>query len=382
MTITYEEFDTTPAGLVAALKTKILLNPHWTDQGVTVVSTTSTGSAASNGNTVTVTSAAGFTVGQWISIGAGGANEQTRQITAINGSTITVTSTWSYTFATGSTVKTRNTVLRSTSDRGAKLIVDLEAGTWDGAAYHVLGVSAYREYTGTAPGGQTDASKSHSLYWKSSTGTATMPLHVVLSVGKNHLFFTIEGPRANEPSATSTTYGSLKTYFSFCDIIPYHVSDTVPAAVLSACHAYNNSVLSSHHLAQISRDSMDTYPWSNGRLASLDWPTMYTTDVVTMPRNCTIDGSTYLFPYVVFSEMEGLRGRLSSFYYCGTTQPSTFDYSEPVGSKVTYDGVVYKLLSINKGDGTSAIWGPFGAISNSTSITRSLVLAVPFAVAA
>lgn len=380
MTITYTEFDTTPAGLIAALKAAILVNTHWSDQGVVAVTTTSTGATTAAGNTVTLTSAAGFTVGSYLTAGVGTANEYGFLITAVVGNVVTISGTWGFIYPSGNTFKTRNTVLKSTSDRGAELIVDLEAGISTSSVVN-LNLSTYRQYTGTAPGGQTDA-KLYSIYWKIAAGLATMPLHVILSVGKNHLFISIEGPRANETSTQSTTYGSVRNYFAICDLIPYHAGDTIPAAIGIGVITNVPSTNSMSHQVHVSRDAANTASWQPGRLGSLDWPTMYTTDVVTLNRTCTIDGNTYLFPYVMASEAEGLRGRLSSFFYCGTTAPSPVaDYPEPVGTKVSYDGIIYRLLAVNKGDGTNVAWGPFGTSLNNGAITRSTVVAVPFAVA-
>lgn len=381
MTITYTEFDTTPAGLIAALKAAILVNTHWSDQGVVASTTTSTGATAAAGATVTLTSASGFTVGAYLTAGVGTANENAYLIAAVAGNVVTISGTWGVIFPSGNTFKTRNTVLKSTSDRGAALIVDLEAGAVSPTFTNLL-LSVYRQYTGTAPGGQTDA-KQYNLYWKIATGTSAMPLHVTLSAGKNHLFISIEGPRSNETSTQSATFGSGKNYFALCDLIPYHAGDAVPAAIGIGVNTNGPSTSLNSHQVHISRDSTDTISWSPGRLGSLDWPTVATTDVVTLNRSCTIDGNTYLFPYVVASEAEGLRGRLSSFFYAGTTGPTPVaDYPEPVGTKVSYDGIVYKMLAVNKGDGTNPAWGPFGASANSTAITRSTVVAVPFAVAA
>jgi hypothetical protein len=381
MTITYEEFDSTPATLIAALKTKILANTHWTDQGVVAVSTTSTGATVAAQSTVTLTSAAGFVAGQWIVVNPG-TSDALYQVSSIAGNVLTVVGTWGVIFASGSTFRTRNTVLKSTSDRGVDLIVDLEGGGLSGA---YIGTTTYRAYAGTAPGGHTD-SKNYWLYWKTSGAVMTVPLHVTLSVGKNHLFFAIEGPRPFETGPTSTTYGSIKNYFAVCDLVPYHAADTT-GAVIGISGSTNGastpavSVANSHQVA-VSRDFANTASWQPGRLASLDWPTIYTTDVVTMNRTCTIDGNTYLFPYVMVSEAEGIRGRLSTFFYCGTTSPSPVtDFPDPVGTKVSYGGIVYKLVAVNKGDGTSVAWGPFGSVANNGAITRSIIVAVPFAVA-
>lgn len=381
MAITYSEFDTTPAGLIAALKAAILTNADWTDYGVVNVTTTSTNATTSSGTTVNLTSVAGFAVGQWITVQPG-ASEITRQITNITGNTITVSTTWGAIYATGTTYKTRGTVLKSTTTGGAKLIVDLEGGT-NGLSY--TGVSVYRDWTtGTTPGGHTDY-KSYYVYYRASSGVSTMPLHVTLSVGKDHLFFSIEGPRAGEASPTSTTYGSIKNYFAISELTPYHAADTVPAVVAVGINelSVTPAVTTGGHQVAISRNKADTFSWQPGRLGTLFWPTVYTTDVIKLNRDCTIDGSTYLLPYVLFSEDEGIRGRLKHFFYAGTTDPSpAADMPSPVGSKVSYDGIVYKLVAPSKGDGSNVAWGPFGSASNSsTTPLRSLVLAVPYSVA-
>lgn len=379
MAITYIEFDTTPATLIADLKTRILTNPAWSDQGVVAVTATSTNATTAAGSTVILNDATGFTVGQWIVANPGG-SELYREITAVSGNTITISGTWTVILPIGTTYRTRNTVLRSTSDRGADLIVDLEGGQLTAAAYTF---QVYRQYTGTAPAVQTPP-RLHSIFWRVSGGTMTQVLHVVLSVSKNHLYFSIEGPRGNEAGTFNTSVGSLRNYFALCDLIPYHAADTVPAAVAIGVTNISStpSVQSySSHNVYISRDAANTVTWSPGRIASLDWPTIHTSEVVTMNRTCTIDGNTYMFPYVLFSETEGIRGRLSSFFYCGTSAIPTVttDIPEPVGSKVTYDGIVYRLLAVNKGDGTNPAWGPFGAVVNQTQVTRSIVVAVPFA---
>jgi hypothetical protein len=375
--ITYTEFDTTPAGLIAALKAAILVNAHWTDLGVVDADTTSTGATTGAGNTVTLTSATGFTVGQWITVNPG-ATEIYRQITAVAGNVITISGTWGVIFASGTAFKARSTVLKSTSDNGTELILDLEGDL----STNYMGVIAYRQWSGTAPGGWTDAKPSW-LYWKVAAGTTTMPIHVTLSAGKNHLFIAIEGPRPNETSPTSTTYGSVKNYFALSELTKYHAGDTINPAISIGVPTNTavTAVNSGGHTVGISRDAANTLSWGVGRLASLDWPTIYTTDVVSMNRVCTIDGNVYLLPYVMFSENEGIRGRLTNFFFCNTNSPSPItDYADPVGTRVAYNGIVYKLTAVNKGDGTNVAWGPFGSVANSSAVTRSIIVAVPFAV--
>lgn len=377
MPTTYTEFDTTAAGLIAALKSAILANSAWSAIDITPVSTTNTVATSSSGSTVTLTSAAGFVAGQWITANPG-ATEVYRQVTSVSGNVVTISGTWGAVYAIGTTFRTRNNIVKATTDRGADMIVDLEGADTNNGW---LGLAVYRQWTGTVPGGHVDPDL-YSIYYRATSSTSAIPVHAIVSASKNHLFISLEGPRAYELNPTSTTYGSVRNYFAISDLVPYHVADTVPAVVTAGTYNLNNpTVLQGAFRAAISRDTTNTLSWQAARLASLDWPTVVTTDVLTMPRTCTIDGKTYLFPYVVFSMAEGLRGRLKHFFYAGTSAPTyAADLPEPVGTKVTYDGVVYKLLAVNKGDNTNAAYGPFGAAGNgSTSITRSVVVAVPFA---
>lgn len=379
MAITYAEFDATPATIISALKTNILANPDWSDQGVTVLNTTVSIATTSSGTIINLASTAGLAPGQWLIVNPG-ATEVYRQITTINSATqVGIVGTVGSIYAIGTTVRTRATVLRTTTDSGAAMIIDLEGGDF---TTNGLGIAMYRQYTGTDPGGFADPSM-FGLFWKTAVMPSTSPIHVILSAGKNHLFISVEGPRQFESGTTSATYGSVRNYFAASDLVRYHAGDTVPTVIGIGAPIFSaqTSVNSGFHQAQISRDSTDTHSWRPGRLATLDWPTIGSTDVVTPNRDCAIDDSTYLLPYVLFSEFEGIRGRLSHFFYgCSNAPTPITDIPDPVNSKVAYNGVVYKMLAVNKGDGSSAAWGPFGSALNSSSIPlRSVIVAVPFA---
>lgn len=381
--ITFTEFETTPATLIADLRTAILTNTHWSDLGITEVSTTSTGATTSAGFTVALTSVAGLVVGQGITItNAGGTLTADRVISGISGTTVTVSVAWGSIFPTGSTFKTRAKVLQCTTTDGAKMIVNLEG---EQSTFNNLGVSMHTNWVGTAPDGFVDRETAF-VYFKGTGGITNMPVHVTLSVSKDHLFVALEGPRAHELSPTSTTYGSIKNYFAMSSLVRYHAADTVPTVVGIGQNrnAAAPSVTQNSHQVGISRNSTDTSSWGAGRLASLDFPTVYSTDVITMNRACTIDGRNYLLPYVLFSEAEGIRGRLQHFFYCNTNTPSpATDYPDPVGIRVEYEGVIYRIIAANKGDANQVAWGPFGSASNGAAGTqlRTVLVAVPYAVA-
>lgn len=381
MAITYTEFDTTPAGLIAAVKAAILTNAHWAELPVDEYTTTTTGATSSSGNTVTVSNPAGFVVGGAVLIGTGAA-EAARVITAVAGSTITISTTWGSIFASGTAIKTRDTVLKSTATNGAQLIVNLEG---ESTAVNYLGVSVHSSWTGTAPGGFADRTPMYVYYRSSASGATTaMPLHVTVSAGQDHLFVAVEGPRSFEAAASSTVNGSAKNYFALSTLVNYHAADTVAPviAIGQSLIGTNIGVSTNSHQVSISKESTGAAAWTAGRLATLTFPTIYSTDVVSVNRSCSIDGKNYILPYVLFSETEGIRGRLTRFFFANTNSPSpATDYADPVGTRVSQDGIVYRLVAVNKGDGTQSAWGPFGSISNGNTPSRTVIVAVPYAVA-
>lgn len=390
MTIIYEEFDTTAANLVADLKTRILSHPAWSAPAVTQSSTALTATIATSGKVATVSSTAGFHAGQIIKI-THGANIYIRLIQSIDSTTtFTITAdggSFLAIVASGSTVVGVADVVRATTTRGASIIIDLNGGP-ESFALTRLSMRVWRTLVGgNIKDTEVTESTDRYVWWRPSGGTTTQSLHVVISISKEHLFIGIEGPRSHEAGAFSTTYGYQRQYFFVSDLVPYHSSDAVPAVVLGGCSTTVSSyamVNYNSHSASVSRTADNESSWTECRLGSVVFPTAQGLETVNLERDCTLDGNKYLFPYVSFGVIEGLRGRLARFFYAGTTAPSPqTDYAAPVGERVTYDGIVYKLVAVNKGDGTStSVWGPFGAAgnNNTTSIGRTVVVAVPYAV--
>lgn len=272
---------------------------------------------------------------------------------------------------------------KATTDRGADMIFDLE----DAA------ITLYKFTIGvwSAHDGTTGTNKNTKyLNWRATgTGTgaatATMPLYVVVSAGKNHIYISVEGPRPNDPSASTAASGSVRNYFFMSSLLPYHATDTQPVVVVGGAPTDGNgyaSVTNNNHQVQTSKGRNTTMAWSNGKILSLDFPTMFTADTIAVTRPCAFDNNYYLTPYVLFDDTDGIRGRLTSFHFVGynTTSDAAEIAAAPVGTRVQFDGQWYKLLAINKSDGSSgnSTWGPFGSITNSGSAAyRSIVVAVP-----
>jgi hypothetical protein len=377
MAFVFTEFDTNPLDVYNAIKNAVVAGGDWTDISPTQITMTSSG--ATSGAALSVTDATGIVVGQAIVAEQGTVREERRKVTSVTGNALTVDANWSFSHASGTTFKSVDTVLQCTTTRGAKMIVNLQAGRAD---THWMTGSFYRDYTGTAPGGWVDR-QDWQLFWKSAAATNTAILHVMVSASANHLFVSIEGPRAHEPSTTSVTYGSQRHYFFLSDLVPYHAADTSPVVVGGApttATAAASSWTGGSHQGWISRNYANSASWTPCKLASLNVPTVFTAEVFSLQRTCTIDGNNYLFPYVVFDLAEGIRGRLAAPFYAGPTDVSpTNDFPETIGQQVTFDSKKWRIVAANKGDGTTATWGPLGAATQGTTVRRSVAIALPIA---
>jgi hypothetical protein len=256
------------------------------------------------------------------------------------------------------------------------MIVDISESHVNLAA---LVVSVWRAHDGT-----TGTEKSQRwLYHRTTAATATnIPLHCTVSASKEHLFISVEGPRANETGASSAVVGSVKNYFFMDDVVPYHAGDVNPVcfagggmAALPVASAGSNS-----HQGNFSRNFANNSSWSVAKLLTLDFPSVASTETIQPTRLTSADNKYYLSPYVAFGDESGIRGRLASFFHVGYTYSDTPEIpTPPVGQKVQYSGKWYKLIAVNKSDGASNSWGQLGSSSNSSvaNFFRSVIVAVP-----
>ena len=377
MTLIYEEFETTSANLVSDLATRILTHPDWSDQGVVNVSSNTTAALSTSGSTATVANGALFAIGDFVVVNPGASNEFRRTVTNVVGNVLTMNANNSVAFASGTPIATVVRVLKCTTTRGAKMIVDL------GGAPHTphasFGINVYNDYAGTTPRGGIEPKQFY--IWYRSGALQSAVITVTLSVSKEHIYIALEGPKPWQAGPTSTTYGSLKNCFAMSDLVPYHDEDVTPSVVAigNSMNSSTPAVTADSHQASINYTHNGLSPWHAVRLATLTFPSIYSSDIVPVNRQCGIDGNTYLLPYVVFSEIEGIRGRLARFFYANTNAPSPpTDYPDPVGTRVDYDGITYRMNTPYKGDGTLAAWGPFGSVLNTGgSAARTVIVAVP-----
>lgn len=376
MALIYTEFDTTVGELQVAIRNAILTSTDWAKINSGAAIQSSSASAAAAATSMTFVSTTGFTVGQAVRIGSGNTTEY-KNLTAVTGTTITFTGQALLNAqASGTTVYPANEVLKATTTRGADMIVDL----CDTAPLpHTLNMGVWRAHDGTTG---TDKS-ARWLFYRAAAATATAwPLHVIVSASKEHLFISIEGPRANETGATSATAGSLRNYFFMDDVVPYHAGDTNPVVYAGGGMSANAgaSVINNSFQGAFSRNYADTSSWPQTKLLSLDFPSLASTETVNVTRLAVADGKYYLAPYACFGDESGLRGRLANFFFAGYTLSDTPDVAiSPVGQEITYDGRTFKLLAVNKSDASVVTWGQFGSAANTgtTNVFRSAIVAVP-----
>jgi len=374
----YVEFDSNPQALFQDLRTQILACADWARLTSDAILASTSAPAAAAATTLTFTSgtpaAAGLVVGMVISIDDGTLREY-RTITAVAATTVTVAAL-SYAHASGTPVRAGNELYRATTTRGAQMVIDLNDAHL-AVTGPALQCALYRSHDGTTGVGKIQ----RYLYWRSGAGAATQPLHVTLSLGKEHFFLSIEGPRPNETGAVANI-GSLRNYIFMCDIVPYDAGDAVPVVFAggSSGNSATSALVSFDHVGHVSRTLDGVASWASAKLLSLDFPHGGLADTVSAQRNRQIDTKFILAPYVVFQDDSGMRGRLSSFFFAGFNQSDQYDAPPPPsGSKVTYGGESYKLLPVNRGDGTRIAWNQFGSVSNGSATTfmKSAVVAVP-----
>lgn len=376
MALTYSEFDTTLGELTVALRTAILASSDWSKINSGAVIQSTSASAAVNATALTFVSTTGFTVGQSVRVGSGPTAEY-KTLTAVTGTTITFSGqALINTQASGTAVYPLSEILKCTTTRGADMIVDLADSHVNLAA---LTLAAWRVHDGTTG---TDKSQRW-LFHRSATATATnIPLHCIVSASKEHLFISVEGPRANETGATSTAAGTVRNYFFMDDLVPYHIADTTAVVYVGGAMTGSiaSSVANNSHQGHVTRNFANTGSWAVGKLLSLDFPSLSSAETIQVTRSSAGDGKYYLAPYVYFGDVDGLRGRLASFFNVGYSTADTIEIpSAPTGQKIQYNSKWYKILAVNKSDGSQTTWGQFGSANNGStaSSSRSVLVAVP-----
>ena len=382
MTITFEQFDTTVANLRTDLVSHIVAHADWDDiTPGSLPATTLATNATNSTTTYTLTSAAGFSEGMLVKFTNAG-TDYYRYITNVAGNVITVDSTVgvALTAVNGIPVVGEVNLVKSTTTRGAEIVLDL-AGT--NRATNYLEYHMYVTHTGSTYTSGTGMSTKRRVTYSTGGQAAGNTLHVILSISKEHIFFSIEGPRPGETGATNATYGSVRNYMFACDVVPYHDSDDEPCIATWSLSAHDTSpdVGEGIHRGAVSVNSTDTSAWIPCRFPTVTLPHFASGAASNVQNLSTIDGNMYMWPYLVVQDDEGLRGRLASFFFVGINRVTVvFDFPSNTGEFFEQDGIVFKTLEVHKGDSTQPAGGGFGIFSAASGAGAyySPVVAVPY----
>lgn len=268
-------------------------------------------------------------------------------------------------------------LVKATTTGGAQMVVQLDDAA---VTSKQMQLGVYRQHDGT-----TGVDKIvRYLVWRNSvTGTTTDPLHVTVSAGKDHLYFSVEGPYSGEANPESITVGSMRGAFFLGAISPYFAADTVPAV---CCVGVEVSSSTTSLLASVSRNQANNASWVPARLLSLQVPSGSVTNNssdsrVNAVQRSASDGATYLWPYVVVENVAGLRGRLTKCHFAGFNIDGVDSVADPVPavfSRLSYGGDTYTLVAPTKpasaaGSYAYLAFGHTGDVVNSASP----IIAVP-----
>ena len=395
MAVYYSEFDTTIQNLIKDIKTRVLLNPDWSWQGFDTQIVTTSATANVGAQSVSITNGtlpAALQVGQVIRIGNYSGNHEYRTVTSFAATSISFSNGQLVnSYPSGTPIFWGSEVLRTTTVRGAPMILDLTAGMNNAEQGRKIGAGAYNEFT---PGTTTVApivtggASLRSAYFRRSNSNYSSIVHCIVSTSKDHIYISVEGPRMSEPLTANTNYGSSRGYVFMSDLVPYSSTDTIPVVVFGGQNTADSDGGSSNktHTVSTSKSIDGLATWVEGTLLALAFPTVGYGLTIGSQRMTSIDGTDkyYLSPYVLASNECGLRGRLSSFFFAGSNFSNGGEQFNPtVGSEVIYNGVTYKLSAVSKSEGAGGStysWGSFGAAANGSSDHwLSPVVAIPIA---
>jgi hypothetical protein len=257
-----------------------------------------------------------------------------------------------------------------TTTRGAAMVVDLA----DAAATAVrLQFGVYRT-TGLA-----DKIVRYAQ-WRASGGATSDPLHVVVSAGKEHLFITVEGPRAGEANPVDTSNGSYRPLFFLCDLVPYFAADAVPAVVCGGSSVASVPTSATGLTVHTSRNAVNSGSWVAGILETLQPPAGNSSARQRYSGNSlSASGVLTARPYLVFEDVAGQRGRLATFFALGwNVGANAADFPAQTYQRIGIGSATYIGLTVTRSPASAAI-SPFAETGSGDGPGNSPVIAVPYA---
>lgn len=382
-----EEVTTTVASATGYLKELILKSSDWAHLQLSTgtANTTLTADAAPGATSISTTATipSGTIITLWASTSMNGApTPECRTTTGVSGTgpyTVTFTRPLVGSYSTTHAVGV-GTYVKATTTRGAQMVVDLQDAA---ITAQRIQAAVYRTHDGT-----TGVDKvTRYLYWKSAVGATTDNLHLVVSAGKEHLYFSVEGPRVGETN-TDSSVGSMRQFLALSDIAPYFNSsfDLVPAVCLIANkdNTYAESVWQGQPNTRdvyVSRNGIDDASWVRATLMTLGNPANDTSMSINSYYPIGLDGSFLMLPWVVFEDAKGIRGSLTRFFYGGARSEKAGDPTGMVTNiDVTYGGVTYRSLIPFKGSGSGnqfIVSYAFGHWYNRDGATPGPIIFVP-----
>lgn len=265
---------------------------------------------------------------------------------------------------------------KATTTRGADMVFDLEDAAID---TQKMTIGVWRSYDGTT---FTDKTQRY-LYWRNTAGASTNVLHCIVSISKEHVFISVEGPRGAESGTESTTNGSGRQSFFMCDLVPYFGADTNPVVFAGGnpIAQLPSSNININCVGHVTRDYANTTSWSQGYLATLTNVASGGAVSWNYTNKSIIDSNYYIYPYVYISTNDGIRGRLATFFFAGYVLPDNYlsdVYAPSIGARITYDSQVYKIVYTNKAATNSgATYNQFGYHNSNNGNPNYLAIAIP-----
>jgi hypothetical protein len=270
-------------------------------------------------------------------------------------------------------------IMKATTTRGAEMVINLNKAA---PVNNYATVAVWRTHDGSS--GTFEVTRY--LHWRNSAGgTTANTLHCTVSASKEHLVLQVEGPYGTETNYDNIDTGSKRSTLVIADIVPYHAGDTVPAVAMFANTSTTQSAAAGNAQIAVSRDQGDANSWVPAAIGTVH-PIISAeqTNATHMFQHVAKgDGKTYLFPYVVIENQDGMRGRLNNVYWAGWSKANVnISASEAPGLSdgdiVTYSSADYMIRKSSKSVqlGSSGTTSPFGGAPASSSYEPAPLMAI------
>jgi hypothetical protein len=268
-------------------------------------------------------------------------------------------------------------IVKATTTRGAEMVLDLNKAA---PVNNYATVAFWRTHNGSSG---TDEITRY-LHWKyTSGGTTSNTLHCMVSASKEHLILQVEGPYSTETNTDNVESGSKRNTLVMADIVPYHGGDTQASVFAWASNSTGSTASAGNTYGMVSRNQANSASWVTTTLCVVQTPVNHDVGLGqahTLQHVAKGDGKTYLFPYVVVENTDGLRGRLANMFWAGWSRQAIGQEGGGLveGSTVTYSGADYLIRKFTKAlnVSSSATYTPFGSVSASAQYGYEPLIAV------